>query len=85
MTDWVDPDVLGTMGNLTSKALSSAKFRGHQKMVIDYEVRGVIRVYKCEACGMDVAIKPRPAPNEINIGGEAVALNCIGGCQDEIE
>lgn len=76
MTDWIGLDVLGTMGNLTSEALSSASFRGHQKMILDYEVRGVIRTYKCKECGMEVGIKPRPSPNEIDIGGKAVALNC---------
>jgi hypothetical protein len=30
----------------------------------------------CIHCGMDVSINARPLPNEIDIGGEAVALNC---------
>lgn len=33
---------------------------------------------KCRRCGMGVQILTHPAPNEIDIGGEAVALNCPG-------
>jgi len=33
---------------------------------------------KCKACGMCVHVNIEPAPNEINIGGEAVALQCPG-------
>ena len=31
----------------------------------------------CEECGAYVECKTRPMPNEIEIGGEAVAINCI--------
>lgn len=30
----------------------------------------------CKICGKRVVIMPKPLPNEIDIGGEAVALNC---------
>lgn len=30
----------------------------------------------CRNCGMTVTVNTRPAPNQIDIGGEAVALNC---------
>lgn len=33
----------------------------------------------CRRCGMEVTITSRPAPHEIAIGGEAVALNCKKG------
>lgn len=29
------------------------------------------------ACGADVFVNARPLPNEIDIGGEAVAVNCL--------
>jgi hypothetical protein len=32
----------------------------------------------CKICGASVAVTPHPLPNEIEIGGEAVALNCNG-------
>ena len=30
----------------------------------------------CETCGAGVSISTRPLPNEIDIGGSAVAVNC---------
>lgn len=33
---------------------------------------------ECSQCGMSVTVRPKPMPNEIDIGGEAVALNCRG-------
>lgn len=30
----------------------------------------------CARCGRSVQVNAKPAPNEIDIGGEAVALNC---------
>lgn len=30
----------------------------------------------CKKCAKQVHLNPTPAPNEIDIGGEAVALNC---------
>jgi hypothetical protein len=30
----------------------------------------------CKVCGKTVTINSHPMPNEIDIGGEAVALNC---------
>ena len=30
----------------------------------------------CKYCKKEVLIRENPAPNDINIGGEAVALNC---------
>lgn len=31
---------------------------------------------KCRKCGREVDIKTHPSPNDIDIGGEAVALGC---------
>lgn len=31
---------------------------------------------QCKKCSMEVQVNTNPLPNEINIGGEAVALNC---------
>ena len=30
----------------------------------------------CKLCGREVQINTKPLPNEIDIGGEALALNC---------
>lgn len=31
----------------------------------------------CKVCDAYVSVKPKPAPNEIDISGEAVAVNCM--------
>lgn len=31
---------------------------------------------RCKDCGAEVDVKMNPQPNEIDIGGNAVALNC---------
>lgn len=31
---------------------------------------------ECRNCGMTVSVRPRPAPNQIEISGQAVAVNC---------
>jgi len=33
----------------------------------------------CKACGMCVQVNTHPSPNQIDIGGEAVALDCTKG------
>lgn len=30
----------------------------------------------CTACGREVSVNAAPAPNEIDIGGEAVSVGC---------
>lgn len=35
-----------------------------------------MQIGKCRDCGMEVQLNEAPAPNGIDIGGEAVALNC---------
>ena len=36
-----------------------------------------ISISFCKVCGMYVQVNPKPLPNEIEIGGNAVSLNCI--------
>lgn len=38
-----------------------------------------IRKLVCKHCGMGVWVNPRPQPNDYEITGEAVALNCRKG------
>ena len=33
---------------------------------------------RCKRCGMHVYVEPTPAPNSIDVFGEAVALDCEG-------
>lgn len=67
---------------LKAQALESCRFRGH-KMGKFFEVlplywAGKARVFiaTCKVCGKEVAVNLKPAANEIEIGGEAVALGC---------
>ena len=39
----------------------------------------------CKRCFRDVDVNPKPAPNEIDISGEAVALNCAPLTVNELE
>jgi len=74
---------------LRKEALESCKFRGHEMEKFRIHKTGSFRgtipikmVRKmsstCTICGREVTINVRPLPNEIEIGGEAVALNCEG-------
>jgi hypothetical protein len=63
---------------LKKEAIESCLFRGHEmlrwhkgKNDDDYFVTN------CCKCGMIAEVILKPLPNEIEIGGEAVALNCI--------
>lgn len=60
---------------LKKEALESCKFRGHN--MFKFSSRGDhTAVSKCKKCYMGVWVETRPLPNEIEIGGNAVALNC---------
>jgi len=66
---------------LKKEAMESAKWRGHKFvgpwLVNDYiSHKNYIRV--CSTCEAQVYINTKPAPNEIDIGGSAVAINCHG-------
>lgn len=62
---------------LMLSARRSARLRGHQ--LGNWEVLDAARDRArthCRKCGMGVDIIRRPAPNEIDVAGQAVALNC---------
>jgi len=62
---------------LKIEAMESCNFRGHnmgewqESFLPNY--RGIS---KCKKCGKQVCILLNPLPNEIDIGGEAVAFHC---------
>ena len=67
---------------LKEEAIDACTWRGH-KMVPFYKIPlnqiHLSRVYfttHCEKCKMEVTVTPNPLPNEIDICGSAVALNC---------
>jgi len=59
--------------DLVVQATDSAEFRGH---TLTWTIEGGRAVGTCLVCGMRVHCTTHPAPNDIDIGGEAVALNC---------
>lgn len=63
-----------TLEVLILEAEQSCKFRGH---LLGNWIEGHITVWnECISCGKEVHVNVNPAPNNINIGGEAVALTC---------
>ena len=65
---------------LRIEADTSCKFRGHK---MSWNVpskynnsKRECQPARCEYCDMEVFIDTKPAPNSIDISGEAVALNC---------
>jgi len=68
-----------SLKGLQRQAGAAARWRGHRLRwsTIHGESR-TIRVGVCRYCEAQVSIRTRVLPNEIAIGGEAVALNCPG-------
>lgn len=69
---------------LIKEAKESMIFRGHKPTRTDVSKLGGIRTAKrwysviiyCKDCDMWVQCLDKPDPNQIDIGGPAVALNC---------
>ena len=65
---------------LKEDALKACKNRGHKMNKFGFAVhaagQGIYGGSYCLRCGKAVQIDTNPAPNGIEIGGEAVALNC---------
>ena len=68
--------------NLKNKAIEACESHGHVMQRFyrgPYSIAlGVKRTYhsQCLRCNKGVTVHLKPMPNEIDIGGEAVALNC---------
>jgi hypothetical protein len=65
----------GALFGLQLDALTSCDFRGHS-MVPWIDVKDNVSSSVCSKCRKEVTCTVHPQPNEIDIGGEAVALNC---------
>jgi hypothetical protein len=72
------------LATLRRRAQTATVLRGH-RMKWDWpavDIRGMggidrwAQSGRCERCNMKVQLLTHPAPNEINIGGEAVAMTC---------
>ena len=63
------------MKRLQKEAKASATFRQHE--LGDWKQLGLHSMAaECRHCCMEVVVNTRPMPNDIDIGGEAVALTC---------
>jgi len=65
---------------LKERAIISCYKRCHSMKnfeTVKFSPRQVFTSY-CKNCGMYVQVIPRPYPNEIDVGGSAVALTCTG-------
>ena len=67
-----------TLIELKQSAMKSCNFRGHDMVPWTVLDNNPHRVYEsiCRECGRGVIVEAFPAPNSIEIGGEAVALSC---------
>jgi hypothetical protein len=63
-----------TLKTLQRQAASSARWRGH--MLSAWSAHNNAESTAACACGMSVTVNTCPAANGIDIGGEAVAMNC---------
>jgi len=63
------------LANLKRQAMNSSLFRNHN--MSNFKRLGPNHhLSVCKICGADVMVNLKPQPNEIDIGGEAVALPC---------
>lgn len=61
---------------LEQSALDSAQFRGHKMSTFQRIIETTRSESVCSDCEAYVQVDTRPAPNGIDIGGTAIALNC---------
>jgi len=63
---------------LFTSAKESMEWRGHTVKYHKPYIRngGTAQLLYCEKCGKDCVVMTNPMGNEIEIGGEAVALGC---------
>jgi len=67
------------LNELKLQAEDSAQYRLHDLGEwLEHSYRPQIFINHCLDCGMQVVVNTSPLPNEIDIGGEAVALTCEG-------
>lgn len=69
--------VASRMAGLKQQATRATWSRGHDMKAFKHYTPDNA-VASCRKCGMEVQVLAKPAPNEIDVGGEAVALNCPG-------
>jgi hypothetical protein len=61
---------------LKSEAIEACSYRGHKMSKFHGSKYHPHHFAKCTECFMEVMVDTHPEPNEIDVSGEAVALNC---------
>ena len=62
------------LDRLIREAKEGCTWRGHR--MARFEHNGNTASSDCIICKMGVTVRVKPMPNQIDIGGEAIALNC---------
>ncbi len=65
-----------TRARLIREAKDGLRFRGH--VIGRFTHVAAYAYYTCPACGARVMAKEKPWYNEIALGGDALAINCVG-------
>lgn len=65
------------LDRLIKEAKESCLWRDHDMKPFEH-CTPKIAISNCKKCNMGVVVRTNPLPNQIDIGGEAVALNCKG-------
>ena len=74
--------------SLKRSAIESAEARGHElgRFGFVLQPNRMVGNSLCRKCGAGVTINTNPMPNQIDIGGRAVAVNCEPlPAEDELE
>ena len=66
-----------TLNDLCIEGLECCKFRGHEMEVVKVDKESQEAYYDCVKCKMGFCANLHPLPNEIDLGGEALALHCV--------
>ena len=70
------------LNSLKEQARNAAAIRGH-RLGRFYSLTNSLAAAYCFHCYKQVVVNSKPKPNEIDIGGEVVALGCIS--EKEVE
>ena len=64
------------LAQLTKSALKSCEARGHLMAAFIHAHDDTAAISHCVSCRRQALVLTNPQPNQIDIGGEAVALEC---------
>ena len=65
---------MSTMEKLKRSAEQACRWRGHE--MGEWSEGEIRAIAECAHCGKEAHVDTKPAPNGIDVAGEAVALGC---------